>query len=217
MCILYIAYTHVSPLGLLWSSVFITWPHDALCDHLSIPNFQSWPFFTFQDTPVGQARGWDTSAASSMWLTGILPWWRWKLLWYPKWKRYLDQHTGCLQWSDIAGYVHWMLCPAWVVQELVAQQMPLWTHCWSVPNPCLPPIWTKLNLESLMALAVAFPHCWNVQPLIKDQSLRRLSSDCLWSYASPLSVACVSFPVVLAGHSSDIAPLLIDASCMAPW
>lgn len=68
-----------------------------------------------------------------------------------------------------------------------------------------------------MALAVAFPHCWNVQPLIKDQSLRRLSSDCLWSCASPLSVACVSFPLALAGHSSDIAPLLIDASCMAPW
>lgn len=150
-------------------------------------------FSIFQDTPAGQARGWETSAASrtvSSWLIGVLPCWgRWKHLWYPKWKRCLDQHRECLQWSDSAGYVHWVLCPAWVVQELVAQQMPLCTRCLSAPNPCLPPILTKLSLEFLMALAVAFPHCWMCNHELKPNPWWDFLVTALWSCVSPLLVS----------------------------
>ena len=144
--------------------------------------------FIFLDISAGQGSGWKTSAASSttsFWLTFIpLCWWSWKLLWYPKWKRYLDQQVKCLQWSDSVSYVHCTLYPAWVVQKLVAQDVP-------VPNPSLPPILPKHNPELLMALA--FPPCWNVQPLIKGQSLNP-SSDFPVVSCFPFSAACISFP-----------------------
>lgn len=136
-------------------------------------------FSIFQDTSVGQARGWETSAASSnvsSWLSGILPcWWNWKLFCSVQSGKgiFINTQNVC---SGLTVQALFTECSA--QQELVAQQMPLWTYCWSVPNPCLPPILTKLTLEFLMALAVVFPHCWNVRPLFKEQSLTRLSSDC---------------------------------------
>lgn len=57
------------------------------------------------------------------------------------------------------------------------------------------------------------PTLLDVQPRIKAQSLMRLSSDC--PVVLCFSTFGVSFPFSFG--SSDIAPLLIDASCMAPW
>lgn len=98
--------------------------------------------------------------------------------------------------SDSVGYIHCMLCPVWVVQEPVAQQLPWWTRCWPVPNPSLPCILPKLSHELLMPLAVAFPCCWYVQLLIKDQSLMNPPSDCpVVLGVPPLSSLCFISPL----------------------
>lgn len=95
--------------------------------------------------------------------------------------------------EEVFRSVYEMSAMVWQeVQEPVAQQVPWWTHCWPVPNPSLLSILPKLSPELSMALAVAFSHCLNVQPLIKTQSLMNPSSDCpAVSCFPPLSSLCL--------------------------
>lgn len=224
-----IANTHLNPLGLLWFSVFMMGPCNALCDHLSSPNFQRRqlvpPHLPRHSCWASQGLG-DLCSQQHCQL-----WAHWCLPMLMKLEAFVvskvekvfgsTHRMSAMVWQ--CSYIHWMLCPAQVestggagtggtadasVNTLLVS---------SVPNPCLPPILTKLSLEFLMALAVAFPHWWNVQPLIKDQSLMTLSSDCSVILCFPISAACVSLPFSSVRSQLCYSSSLIDASCLAPW